>query len=926
MKKTYSTNPVIRFIVNFATSGKYTEKNDFGMSDYLIRYVLLNFISVFGGGILMGFIVVRFIEGKYTTVIACSVMLLIAVLTIVFSRAKKVQQIVPAAMLMVFYGFLCMAVTYLGEAEGSNFMFIYMYPLTTIMLMGMKPGIIFSSIALVLISLQMVIPGLSLYDYELTIPIHLIVTYALVFSVMVVIETTRKTKDRAIEIQNRKLQELREEAEAASRTKSSFLANMSHEIRTPMNAISGMSELLLRRDLPDDARSDVKDIKQAASNLISIINDILDFSKIEAGKLEILPVKYMLSSLVNDSVNIIRMRLIERPIRFYTNIDGSLPNNLIGDEVRLRQIILNLLSNAAKFTEKGHISMSITSEKKSERHVWLKISIGDTGGGIKPEDQQKLFGDFMQVDTKKNRGIEGTGLGLAITKRLCIAMGGDISVVSEYGKGSEFTVIIPQYIEGDDPFAAVTNSDQMDVLVYEGRLIYADSVCWALKNLGVRYTMVTNEAEFIEALVLSQWTFILSGYGLYNKIKPALANAEFPGGKKPPLALMVEWGTEVYLPNIRFIALPVHTLSIANTLNGISDRLDYYDSTAQLSKTRFTIPKARLLVVDDIAVNLKVAEGLLVPYQAELETCLSGKEAIELIKKNDYDLVFMDHMMPEMDGIEATTLIRAWEAENDRMNTPIIALTANAVSGMREMFLDKGFSDFLPKPIDISRLDEILGRWIAREKREAGVRVVEQAAKSKINKELLTDIGISVKQGITMTGGREEYYEHVLALFCKDAGVRLPLLEVVPDASSLSLYITHVHALKSASASIGAAELSEKAAELEAAGREEDFEQIKRLLPGFINTLTLTVRTIKASIDNKTEEADLHIDSDKAKELFSALLKALESGKSNQIDLCLDNLLNKKFDQKTKGILEEISDDILMAEYESAIEKIKEFA
>ena len=418
------------------------------------------------------------------------------------------------------------------------------------------------------------------------------------------------------QINREKLYDLEKAVETeriASQYKSNFLAKMSHEIRTPMNAIVGMAELLLRRALPEDALHEVQDIKQASSNLVSIINDILDFSKIEAGKMEIIPGKYALLSLVNDTTNIIRMRLKEKPVQFLTNIDGNIPNNLIGDEVRLRQIIINLLSNAAKFTEEGHISMSISQRQSdancppdTEKQIWLIITISDTGQGIKPEDKAKLFSDFMQLDTKKNRAIEGTGLGLAISKRLCLAMGGDITVVSEYGKGSEFTATIPQDLDKEAPFS----------LVGESRISHAVS--------------------------------------------------------------------------------------------------------GQIPAAGFTIPQARILVVDDIATNLKVAEGLLAPYKATVETCLSGAEAIEMIKQHseqgqDYDLVFMDHMMPEMDGIEATAAVRALN-----QTVPIIALTANVVTGMKEMFLENGFNDLLAKPIDVSKLDEILGRWIPKEKREKG--------------------------------------------------------------------------------------------------------------------------------------------------------------------------------------------------------------
>jgi len=391
-------------------------------------------------------------------------------------------------------------------------------------------------------------------------------------------------------------------ADEENKYKSSFLANMSHEIRTPMNAITGMAELLLREQLTERAQCYAQDIKQAGANLISIINDILDFSKIEAGKLELVPAKYLFSSLINDTINIIRMRLGEKPVQFYTNIDSDIPNGLIGDVARLRQILINLLSNAVKYTEQGSITLAVTIDNEHGNQIWIRFAVTDTGIGIKAEDTEKLFNEFIQFDTKRNRGIEGTGLGLAITKRLCIAMGGNIKVESEYGKGSVFTVIVPQIIESETPFSE------------------------ALNNMENK----TNDSGVV----------------------------------------------------------------------------------------RFTIPHARLLIVDDIPTNLMVARDLLLPYKAVIDTCNSGKKAIELIKQRDYALVFMDHMMPEMDGVETVARIRAWEKERRMENEkqlPIIALTANTIAGMRKMFLEKGFNDFLAKPIDVSKMDEIIERWIPRE-------------------------------------------------------------------------------------------------------------------------------------------------------------------------------------------------------------------
>jgi signal transduction histidine kinase/CheY-like chemotaxis protein/HPt (histidine-containing phosphotransfer) domain-containing protein len=725
----------------------------------------------------------------------------------------------------------------------------------------------------------------------------------------------------------------------ASESKSNFLAKMSHEIRTPMNAITGMAELALREDRHEIIHEHIVTIKQAGNNLVSIINDILDFSKIEAGKMEIIPVNYMLSSLINDTVNIIRTRLMEKPLRFFTNIDGKIPNRLIGDEVRLRQILLNLLSNAVKYSEKGHVGLTITVDSRNNKQIWLKIAVTDTGKGIRPEDQAKLFDEFVQVDMKKNQNVEGTGLGLAITKRLCIAMGGDISMESEYGRGCVFTALIPQGIESETPFAIVEEPKKKKVLVYEGRIVYGKSVCWTLENMGVPYVMVTNHDDFAAMLYREEWFYVFSSYGLYEKIKPLMEQSDtvFCGGKKPLLALLIEWGTEAYVPDVRFVSIPVQSLSIANVLNGKTDSKDYIKSSGEV---RFTFPRARILVVDDIATNLKVAEGLLAPYRAEVDTCLNGLRAIELVKqaaseKRGYDIVFMDHMMPEMDGIETTAIIRALESGRFR-TMPIIALTANAVVGMREMFIDNSFNDFLSKPIDVFKLDEILNRWIQKEKRE-----IKNEKLEIINKEL-SDIdthsplfsipGVDTAKGITMTGGTATNYIKVLSLFCKDVEERLPLIQKLPSADTMSVFITNVHALRSASASIGVQEISNRAAEFETAGKTADMVLISDKLPGFTQQLTALVKNIRDALEpGKLEDHDVSHNGNTTLslspfqyQLFNDLAAALKTQKISEIKRILNMLDQQVNDSKFKEILEKISEQVLMTEFDNALKIIDE--
>jgi CheY-like chemotaxis protein len=556
--------------------------------------------------------------------------------------------------------------------------------------------------------------------------------------------------------------------------------------------------------------------------------------------------------------------------------------------------------------------------------------VADTGKGIKPEDQEKLFGEFVQVDTAKNRGIEGTGLGLAITRRLCQIMGGDISVKSKYGSGSSFTAIVPQGIESNTPFARVEEPEKKKVLVYEGRTVYAKSVCWSLHNMGVPHTIVTSKEDFTAAMRREEWYCIISGYSFYERIKPFMEQPpeSFPGGKKPFLVLMMERETETYLPDVRFLSVPPQSLSIANILNGKAESNDIFDNSAGYSGVRFTFPGARLLVVDDIDTNLRVAEGLLEAYHARVDTSLNGFDAVELAKRYEYDIIFMDHMMPEMDGIEATTAIRSWENTTKQLRrVPIIALTANAVSGMREMFIEKGFSDFLAKPIDVSKMEEALVRWIPREKREAGNSEQKTESKEqKMEREALSIPGVDTQYGIAMTGGTVAAYKKVLAMFRKDAQNRLPILQTLPPPGDMTPFITQVHALKSALGSLGAAEISAKAARIEAAGKSGDIKYIQENLDNFAECLAELVINIGGAmeIDTAGETAAAVPVSSLPVAALDELEDALQSKNIAEVERILEKLMLREMDKKTMEALERVSDDILMAEFGSAITAIEE--
>ncbi|MCL1957832.1 MAG: ATP-binding protein, partial [Fibromonadales bacterium] len=565
----------------------------------------------------------------------------------------------------------------------------------------------------------------------------------------------------SLSVAKQKSDEKNQLAEAASKAKSDFLAKMSHEIRTPMNAIIGMAEMALREYISDAAREHILTIKKAGANLLSIINDILDFSKIESGKLEIVPRNYLFSSLINDVVSIIKMRIADSNLNFVVNIDPNVPNSLFGDEIRIRQVLLNILINAVKYTKKGSISFSVNGEITGDS-VLLTIEVADSGIGIKKEDLEKLFDDFVRFDFAVNKGVEGTGLGLAITKNLIKMMNGNISVQSEYGKGSTFTVKLPQKIRSHEQLFESTKNDSVAI--------------------------------------------------------------------------------------------------------------------------KFNAPKARILVVDDIDTNLKVAKGLMQPYKMQVDLCSSGIEAIERVKENDYDLVFMDHMMPEMDGIEATKLIRKTHA-----NLPIVALTANAVSGTKEMFLSNGFSDFLSKPIDIIKLNSILEKWLPEEKQEKTTETAHTS--SNVNIEILDT-------------------------FYKDGLKKIKEIKECLETENYSLYTIYIHALKSASASVGALDLSEKAKLLEKAGKQGDFTYIKHNTSKFLTALETLLDSINATLlENKKIGQEGPLDFEALKIELNKLKEAIGIFDSDAIDEATKSL--RAFTQVAE--VENILQKTLNGEYDEVV-------
>jgi len=591
-------------------------------------------------------------------------------------------------------------------------------------------------------------------------------------------------------------------AHQESKAKSNFLATMSHEIRTPMNAILGITEIQMQDDsLTPELKEALGKIYSSGDLLLGIINDILDMSKIEAGKLELIVERYDVPSLINDTVQLNMMRIGSKPIEFELHVDENTPSTLLGDELRVKQIMNNLLSNAFKYTAEGNVILSFSYEVSApeDPNITLVIRVSDTGQGMTDEQVSKLFDDYSRFNQQANRTTEGAGLGMGITKNLINMMNGEISVESTPGKGSVFSVRLPQ--------------GKVDAGVLGKEL-----------------------AENLQQ-------FRLSG------------------------------GTQMKRVQI----------------------------------TRDPMPYASVLIVDDVETNIYVAKGLMAPYGMKIDSADSGFAAIEKISGGKvYDIVFMDHMMPKMDGIETTKKIRDMGYKH-----PIVALTANAVVGQSEIFLENGFDEFISKPIDIRQLNVVLNKLI-RDKYPP--EVVEAARRE----------AASEKKQHSAEAGKPSIDPKFLQIFARDAIKAVAALGAIIEKGGayseddLRMYIINVHGMKSALANIGQSALSALALNLEQEGRAGNTAVISLKTPEFLKLMLELIEKItpkKESEDDNTTVDDMTFLREKLLELKTAC----EAYNKKTAKILITELKEKTWSKQTAELLDIIAEHLLHSDFDEVV-------
>lgn len=729
----------------------------------------------------------------------------------------------------------------------------------------------------------------------------------------------------------------------SEREKDDFLANVSHEIRTPINTICGISEIMLKNDVPSEMKEDVLNIQSAGRNLMSVVGDILDYSELQEGEFEIIEENYYLSSTIYDVINMSMAKKSDKKLELIIDCDPSIPGILIGDEQKIRRIIMNIVNNAIEFTQEGCVSIRF-GYRKEEYGINLIVTVKDTGIGMSKESVENLFKKFSQADMGRTRKKGGVGLGLAIAQTIVNRMGGFITVESELGKGSVFKIVIPQRVYSNDPVAELPDKNEINAAVYinmeqfrfnEIRDEYAENIQRIVDQLRVRCHINRNLQELKRWEQREDFNHIFISLQEYFE-EPAYFDS-LATKKMVHVIMDRSDDAKVTNDNLSKVYKPFFALSVLAAFK--NQREDTKVKEVHVEDHQLYAPEAHILVIDDNRMNIRVVEGLLKTYGVQVSYALSGQEGIEMLASKAYDLILLDHMMPGMDGVETFHHIRK-KTDTYFKEIPIIALTANAIAGAREMFMQEGFDDFVAKPVESSVLQRALKRHLPAEK----IGKVESAVQSSVIKEepevlsqettmVIGDLDIS--KGIMYCGNEENYIE-ILATQ-RDSGK-----EIIEQAQNLyesenwKDYVITVHGIKSSMMSIGAVKLSEMAKGLEFAGKGEDFDYIRREHAAMVHEFERVMQILGECQYLPSQEENIEV-TDKpeiSEEEFALKLAKLENVTyefdANKMIPILDELSKytyhtKDLEKELKPVYKKVDMFDFMPAYEAVV-KIKEKA
>lgn len=787
------------------------------------------------------------------------------------------------------------------------------------------------------------------YSSDIGMVTRILQAYLVMFVVFYLVYRYRTSQESMLE--------MIEALKKSEREKDDFLANVSHEIRTPINTICGISEIMLKDGVPNELKEDVLNIQSAGRNLMLVVGDILDYSELQEGEFEIVEENYYIGSTINDVINMTMAKKSEKKLELIVDCDANIPSVLIGDEQKIRRVIMNLVNNAIEFTNEGCVCIEFGC-RKEEYGINLMVTVRDTGIGMAKESVEKLFRKFSQVDMGRSRKKGGVGLGLAIAQAIVNKMGGFITVKSELGKGSEFRFVIPQKVYDEKPIADIPNKTEINAAVYINmeqfaytalRDEYSRNIKHIVEQSAAKVRVFRNLSELKRWVKRETYNQVFISFAEYQEDPVFFDNLSM----QTKVNMILDHYDETKVQNklIGKIYKPFYILSIVTALK--NQLLEINKVAAVDENHQLYAPDVNILVIDDNRMNIRVVEGLLKEYGVNVSYALSGPEGIAMLDAKEYDLVLLDHMMPEMDGVETLHNIRRKQDPYFK-EIPILALTANAIAGTREMLIKEGFDDFLSKPVESSVLQRALKRHIPVSKQKTMQDYVQpqnavetqmnttqapvqqaptpQVSAPKAEGELI--IGdLDIAKGLTYCGNQKNYIE-ILRSHRDGGKENMSQVQELFEKADWKNYTIVVHGIKSSMMSIGAVCLSEQAKALELAGKGENFDYIRkehdnmmveyhRVIDMLNSSPLLGVKEVEATVCEKAEMEE---------EAFVNMLTEMENAMYELDDAKMRQILDKlseysyggkDLQKELKPVYKKVEMSDLMSAYENVV-KLKD--